>query len=93
MKGFVLLATALLLFCRTVVCLAQQNDASLTDGKVHLEFMPYLLVPGMSGDVTVKGQGQSINASAGDIFSHLQFGFMARTSISYNRLFTGTDTV
>ena len=91
--AFTLIATLLLSFYPRTLCSAQQTDTSLTDGKVHVEFMPYLMVPGISGDVTVKGQTQSINASAGDIFSHLQFGFMARTSISYNRFFAGTDTL
>ena len=88
-----MLAASILLFYGCVACSAQQDDASLTDGTLHLQFMPYLIVPGMSGDVTVKGQTQSINASAGDIFSHLQFGFMARTGVSYERFFAGTDTV
>lgn len=84
----------LLLFFSVIVSFAQvEDDTSLQDGKVHLQVMPYLIIPGMSGDVTVKGQTQSINASAGDIFSHLQFGFMARTGISYERFFAGTDTV
>jgi hypothetical protein len=95
MPRFTFTATAILilLFNTAVLCSAQQGDDSLTDGVVHLEFMPYLIVPGMSGDVTVKGQTQSINASAGDIFSHLQFGFMGRTGVSYDRFFVGTDTV
>jgi hypothetical protein len=88
------LATVLsLLFCTRTLCSAQQSDSDLADGTVHVEFMPYLIVPGMSGDVTVKGHTQSINPSAGDIFGHLQFGFMARTELSYNRFFLGTDTV
>jgi hypothetical protein len=95
MSRWALIITAIfvLLFNTAVFCAAQQDDASLSDGTVHLEFMPYLIVPGMSGDVTVKGQTQSINASAGDILSHLQFGFMARTGVSYERFFAGTDTV
>jgi hypothetical protein len=86
-------AILVLLLSAAALCSAQQDDASLNDGTLHLEFMPYLIVPGMSGDVTVKGQTQSINASAGDILSHLQFGFMARTGVSYERFFAGTDTV
>ena len=67
-------------------------EANSMEG-VCFELMPYLIAPGMSGDATVKGNQQTINASAGDIFSHLQFGFMARTRLSYNRWFVGTDTV
>lgn len=82
-----------LLFISVAVCYAQGQNDVLQDGKMHLELTPYLIFPGMSGDVTVKGNTQPINASVGDIFGHLQFGFMARSQISYNRFFVGTDTV
>jgi len=66
----------------------------MKDDKVHVEFLPYLVVPGMSGEVAVKGlSSESINTSGSGTFSNLQFGFMARTGISYNRWFVGTDTV
>lgn len=82
------------IFGASALCSAQQNDASsIEDNKVHIEIMPYLLVPGMGGQVSLKGTTQSINASAGDILSHLQLGFMARTKLSYNRWFAGTDTL
>ena len=94
MKPSACFALAIILFLCSSMSIAQvQDEATLTDNKVHLEIMPYLIVPGMSGDVTIRGQEQSLNASAGDIFSHLQFGFMARTGVSYNRFFAGTDTV
>ncbi len=81
-----------LLLLTPVLCQAQGHDANST-GAVHFELTPYLVAPGMSGDATVRGNQQTINASAGDIFSHLQFGFMARTRLSYYRWFVGTDTV
>lgn len=85
---------AFVLMCASAVSIAQvQDEATLADNKVHLELMPYLIIPGMGGDVTVRGTTESLNASAGDIFGHLQFGFMARTGITYNRFFVGTDTV
>lgn len=88
------LSLFLMFFVSVAICSAQvQDDASLQDDQVHLELTPYLLIPGMSGDVTVKGTTEPINASVGDIFSHLQFGFMARSQISYDRFFFGTDTV
>lgn len=94
MKRSGLYAVLLLIFVGVALCSAQvQDDVSLQDGKVHLELTPYLIFPGMSGDVTVKGTTEPINASVGDIFSHLQFGFMARSQIIYNRFFAGTDTV
>lgn len=77
--------------CTAFVCPAQPTGGDVPDG-VHFEVMPYLIAPGMSGTATVKGNQQSINASAGDIFGHLQFGFMGRTRLSFNRWFLGTDT-
>lgn len=77
-----------------ILCSAQQTDYDkMQDGKVHLDVMPYLIIPGMSGSVELKGLTEDINVNAGDIFSHLQFGFMAQTQVSYNRMFLGTDTV
>lgn len=83
----------ILLLCAVGAIAFAQDDSTLSDGRVHYELMPYLLVPGMSGDVTTNGTTHSLNVSAGDIFSHLQFGFMGRTEVSYNRWFAGTDTV
>ena len=64
-----------------VSSMAQTNE-SLNHDKLHFQFMPYLIVPGITGDITVKNVTQSVNASAGDIFSHLQFGFMGRGGLS-----------
>lgn len=83
------------LFCACAVSFAQvQEDTTMNDDKIHVELLPYLVIPGMSGEVTVRGlSSESINTSGSGTFSHLQFGFMARTGISYNRWFAGTDTV
>ena len=89
--SFIIVAS---LICCAGSAIAQvQDEASLGDNKGHFELMPYLVIPGMSGEVTVKGITQSLIASAGDIFSNLQFGFMGRSGVSYNRFFAGTDTV
>lgn len=85
-----------LLSVRAVSFAQTQEDTTLTDNKVHVEVLPYLVIPGMSGEVTVRGiSSQSINTSnsGSGTFSNLQFGFMARTGVSYNRWFAGTDTV
>jgi len=66
------------------------------DNKVHVELLPYLVIPGISGEVTIRGlSSESINTSGSGsgTFSNLQFGFMGRTGISYNHWFAGTDTV
>ncbi len=59
----------------TLVCLAQEPNTLPMEG-LHFELVPYLLAPGMSGEATVQFTQQDINASAGDIFGHLQMGFM-----------------
>jgi hypothetical protein len=90
---FAVIGLLFIVVTSSIVCPAQQQrDTNASDG-LHFEVMPYLLIPWMSGDVTVKGTNVPIDASAGDIFSNLQMGFMARTRLSYNRWFVGTDTV
>ncbi len=91
MRRVLRLASAVILFSG-VFCRAQIADANSTGG-FHFDLVPYLIVPGMSGDTTVRGNHQTINASAGDIFGHLQMGFMVRTRLGYNRWFVATDTV
>lgn len=90
--GRIITLLAALIFVSAMVCPARGADADSME-EIHFELMPYLIAPGMSGDATVKGNPQTINASAGDIFGHLQFGFMARSRLSYHRWFIGTDTV
>ncbi len=91
MGRLIKLSTALILFS-ALLCSAQEPAADPMEG-LHFELLPYLIAPGMSGDATVQGNQATINASAGDIFSHLQFGFMAKTRVSYDQWFVGTDTV
>lgn len=70
---------------------ALAEDASLSDSKLHVDVMPYLVFAGMSGDVTILNHIVPVNPSATDVLSNLQFGFMGRTAFSYNRWFVGTD--
>jgi hypothetical protein len=74
--------------------MAQQPAATADDdGKVHFELMPYLVLAGMGGDITVKGRTSSFSQSAGDILKNLQFGVMGRTRVTYKRLFVGLDGI
>lgn len=73
--------------------LQAQQAAPADDDKVHLELMPYLVLAGMGGDVTVKGRSASFSQSAGDILSNLQFGVMGRTRVTYKRWFVGLDGI
>jgi hypothetical protein len=68
-----------------------QQSAVADDDKAHFELMPYLVLGGMSGDLTVKGRSASFSQSAGDILSNLQFGVMGRTRLTYKKWFVGLD--
>lgn len=80
-----------LLFAPSLVY-AQSGD-TLSDGKVHVEVMPYLVLGGLSGDLTIRGKTVPVNASAGDVLSNLSSAFMGRAAVSYNRWFTATDVL
>jgi hypothetical protein len=67
------------------------GDASLSDDKLHVDVMPYLVLAGMGGDATVLNHTVPVNASGIDVLSHLKMGFMGRTTFSYNRWFAATD--
>ena len=70
---------------------AAQQAAPLDDEKVRVELMPYLVLAGMGGDVTVQGRTASFSQSATDILSNLQFGVMGRTRVTYKRWIVGLD--
>ena len=67
---------------------AQQE---IDDNTFHGDVMPYLIFGGLSGDMTIRNQTFPVNESASDIFKHLQFGFMTRSTVSYNRAFISGD--
>lgn len=68
-----------------------QQAAPSDDDKPHFELMPYLVLGGMGGDVTVRGRSTSFTQSATDVLSNLQFGFMGRTRVTYKRWIVGLD--
>jgi hypothetical protein len=77
-----------------IACVAEAQSAdTLSDNKVHVEFMPYLVFGGISGDLTIRGQTLPVDASAGDVLSNLNAGFMGCARVSYNRWFLGTDVM
>lgn len=71
--------------------LAQAQSGELSDNKAHLEITPYLFFGGVSGDLTIRGQRLPVDASPGDVLSHLQSGFMGRAAVSYNHWFVAAD--
>ena len=71
---------------------AESGD-TLSDNKVHFEVIPYLVFGGISGDLTIRGQTLPVDASAGDVLSNLNAGFMGRAALSYNRWFAASDVI
>jgi len=58
------------------VALAAQAPAEGDADRLEWIVAPYLLIPNMSGDVTVRNQTIGVDAGPGDIFDRLQFGAM-----------------
>ena len=72
-----------LIFCSVtfgtpVVAHAAQDDAAGWDFVVG----PYLLVPHMNGDVTIRGIPVEVDVGPGDIFENLDFGAMLYLEMS-----------
>lgn len=53
-----------------------QEASSTPDGEWGFTASPYLLAPSMDGAVGIRGIDVDVDASAGDIFGNLRFGFM-----------------
>ena len=54
-------------------------------------FTPYLFLAGVSGDVGAKGLNTTVDASAGDLLSHFQFGFMGGFEAHRKKLIFPSD--
>jgi hypothetical protein len=88
------LLRAALLIMALMCCSASahsQSEDPLSDNRLHVEFMPYFMLSGMTGDVTIKNVTVPVNVTASDLIKHLQAGFMARATASYNRWFLEPD--
>jgi hypothetical protein len=72
---------------------AQPPGTADDDGKTHFYLMPYLVLAGMGGDITIQGRTASLSTSAGDVLSNLQFGFMGRMRVTHNRWFVALDGI
>ena len=67
----------LLLLSLVTTAQAQEPAATADPGKLEFVLEPYLMFPNMQGTVGVRGFNDiGVDASAGDIFDNLQFGFM-----------------
>jgi hypothetical protein len=71
--------------------LQAQQAATGDDDKPHFELMPYIVLGGLGGDITLRGRTASFSQSATEVLSDLQFGFMGRTRVSYKKWFVGVD--
>jgi len=72
------ICSALALAMLFLAPVASRAQTAATGGGDHLEWtvQPYLLLPYMDGDITVRNQTVAVNSNPGDIFSALQFGAM-----------------
>src|SRR5262245_52885798 len=73
--------------------LAQPQGTADDDGKTHFYLIPYLVLAGMGGDITVQGRTAYFSTSAGEVLSNLQFGLMGRARVTHNRWFFAMDGV
>jgi hypothetical protein len=71
--GWLLLTAAL---AGAPVALAAQSPREGEADRAEWTVAPYLLIPTMSGDLTVGNQSIGVDAGPGDIFDKLQFGAM-----------------
>ena len=78
MKGMALLASGLALLLAAPATAHTMPAAAQTtsDDGWKVTFAPYLMGAGMSGTTGIAGQEVTVDVSASDIFSHLQFGAM-----------------
>jgi hypothetical protein len=68
------------------------SDASGTpDNGWHVDVSPYLWFPGLSGTIGLLGRNASVQASPGDILSHLGIGLMGAMEVRKNRFVLPVD--
>jgi len=100
MKDSARLAISLCLCLGAAICPAQQTSSnpkpagessSTSDEGWHLDVTPYLWFAAVHGTAGVRGHDASIHASAGDVLSNLNLGFMGAGMIRHNRLLLPMD--
>jgi len=100
MKDSARLAISLCLCLGAAICPAQQTSSnpkpagessSTSDEGWHLDVTPYLWFAAVHGTAGVRGHDASIHASAGDVLSNLNLGFMGSGLIRHNRLLLPMD--
>ena len=67
--------------------------AQTADNEWNFTIAPYLIIPGMSGTMGLRGVEADINASASDIFSNLKMGFNGYFAVQKGNWGFGTDII
>ena len=99
MKCVLRFAISLLLVLVSIACFAQQDspqtqampDAPSSSQGWHIELTPYLWFAGVRGAAGVRGHFAGIDASASDVLSNFNLGFMASSLVRYNRVILPLD--
>ena len=85
-RRFIRDAIGLLLFAGITLSLAPSiaiaQDSTDSSKKWEFTVAPYILLPNMRGETTIRGQSVDVNANTGDIFSRLNFGAMLYAEMS-----------
>jgi hypothetical protein len=61
-------------------------DSPSSDPGFHIDITPYLWFSGINGTVGVRGYDASVHASASDVLSNFDIGFMVGVEPRYNRI-------
>jgi len=80
---------AVLILCASIPSAYGQGQSE--EWKFRME--PYLMGASMDGTTTLRGREVTVDLSAGDIFSNLQFGFMGYLEARKGRWGFGSDTM
>jgi hypothetical protein len=70
-----------------------QSGTAGADDKWHVSVSPYLWLPGVHGDLGVRGRDVGFKASAGDLLSHFRFGLLGAVEARRNRLLLTNDLI
>ncbi|MFN8007444.1 MAG: hypothetical protein U0V70_10550 [Terriglobia bacterium] len=69
------------------------NPGSPDDEGWHVGFTPYLWFAGVHGTMGAKGHNASVDASAADVLSHFNIGFMGYADIRHDRIVMPLDFI
>jgi hypothetical protein len=70
-----------------------RRGKSSSDSGWHFAVAPYLFAAGISGTVAARGQSLNVDSSFGNIWSHLDAGFMTAFEARHRRFIIGADLI